>query len=78
MLLCQKNYLPLFLNYGWETVENNITPTATENSPTLALIELSVCGCKTGCKTNHCKGSKKDFHVLTCINMQNVKIVTVG
>ena len=66
-----KQNLPLFLNYGWETVENNITPT-------LALIELSVCGCKTGCKTNHCKGSKKDFHVLTCINVQNVEIVTVG
>ena len=74
-----KQNLPSFLNCGREIVENNITPIVTDNSPTpLALIELSACGCKAGCKTHHCKGSKKDFHVQTCINVQNVKIVTVG
>ena len=32
----------------------------------IALIELSVCGCKTGYKTNHCKCRKSGF---TCTNM---------
>ena len=72
-----KQNLPSFLNYGREIVENNITLIVTDNSPTpLALTELSTCGCKTECKTHHCKGSKKDFHEQTCINVQNVKITT--
>ena len=48
-----KQNLPSFLNHGWEIVENNITPILMDNLPaTLALIELSACGCKTGCKAN--------------------------
>ena len=46
-----KQNLPSFLNYGWEIVENNITPILTNNLPAhLAIIELSACSCKTGCK----------------------------
>ena len=57
-----KQNLTSFLNYGWEIVENNITPTLTDNLPEpSALIELSACGCKTGCKTNRCKCRKSGF-----------------
>ena len=54
--LVSKQNLPLFLNYGWEIVENNITK---DNLPVpLALIELSACGYKTGCKATRCKCRK--------------------
>ena len=58
-----KQNLPSFLNYGWETVENDITPISTENLPAqLALIELSGCGCKRGaqCEDSDCWIEDKD------------------
>ena len=64
-----KQNLLSFLNYSWEIVENNITPILTDNllAP-LVLIELSACGCKTGCKTNCCKCRKSG---VTCTDMCN-------
>ena len=48
-------------------MENNITAILTVNLPApVALIKLSACGCKTGCKTNHCKCMKNGF---TCTDM---------
>ena len=53
-----KAKLPSFLSYGWEIVENDITPVLTEKLPApLALIELSACSCKAGWEwlvTNYC------------------------
>ena len=62
-----KQNLSSFLNYGWEIVWNTIMPILTDNllAP-LALIELSACSCKTGCKTNRCKCRKSGF---TCTDL---------
>ena len=65
--VASKQNLPSILNYGREIVENNITRILTDNLPTLlALIDLSACGCKTGCKTNRCECRKIRF---TCTDM---------
>ena len=64
-----KQKLSSFLNYGWEIVENNITPIMTDNLPALlAVVELSACGYKTGSKTNCCRCKKSGF---TCTDMCN-------
>jgi len=54
--------LPTVLNYGWENVNSSLSPILTDNLPApLALIELSVCSCKSDCTTNRCKCHKNDF-----------------
>ena len=59
--------LPSPLNYGWEIIEDSLVPTMTDELPApLALIELSVCGCKTMCNSNRCKCFKNN---LTCTDM---------
>ena len=64
-----KQNLLSFLNYGWEIVENNITPILTDKLPApLVLIELSACCCKTGCKTNRYKCRKSGA---ACTDMCN-------
>ena len=69
-----KQNLSSFLNSGWEIVWNTIMPILTDNllAP-LALIELSACSCKTGCKTN---AGKVDLHVQTRVNVHNVKTMS--
>ena len=71
-----KQNLPSILSYGWEIVANNIAPILTENLPVpLALIELIVCGYKTGCRTNHCKCRKSGFaytDICKCAQCENI------
>ena len=60
-------YLPDAINYGWEQNEMSLDPIMTDNLPTpIALIELSMCKCQTGCKTKRCKCLKND---LVCTDM---------
>ena len=59
--------LPPFENYGWENVDGKISAIMTDDLPApLALIELSMCGCKTSCDTNRCKCYKNS---LVCTEM---------
>ena len=42
--------------YGWETAENGLLPVTTDALPApKAVLEMSVCSCKTKCSTNRCK-----------------------
>ena len=60
-------YLPDAINYGWEQNEMSLDPIMTDNLPApIALIELSMCKCQTGCKTKRCKCLKND---LVCTDM---------
>ena len=71
-----KQNFPSFLNYGWEIVEKDIMPILTDNLPVpLAIIELTACGYKTGCKTNHCKCRKNGFtcrDMCKCVQFENI------
>lgn len=59
--------LPPAQNYGWELNGLTLDPILTDNLPApLALIELSVCGCKGDCSTNRCKCFKNN---LICTDM---------
>ena len=54
-------------DFGWEKIDGELVPVMTDCLPTpMALIELSVCGCKSNCKTNRCKCKKNH---LTCTDM---------
>ena len=54
--------LPPATNYGWESVHSSFVPILTENLPApLALIELSVCSCKSDCTKKRCRCHKNDF-----------------
>ena len=67
--------LPNPLNYGWEMINNTISPIMTDELPApLALIELSVCGCKTTCNSNRCKCFKNKLNctdMCKCTNCEN-------
>lgn len=53
--------------YGWEREGDTLVPIMTGNLPApLALIELSVCKCKSNCSTKRCKCFKND---LVCTDM---------
>ena len=63
--------LPIPENYGWELNGDSLDPIMTDNIPApIVLIELSMCSCKTGCKTRRCKYLK---HYLVCTDMCNCK-----
>ena len=49
-------------SFGWERINDALVPIMTDNLPApLALIELSVCECKSHCKTNRCRCHKNSF-----------------
>ena len=59
--------LPSPLNYGWESNGDAYKVIMTDELPApVALIELSVCSCKTNCVTNRCKCRKNN---LQCTDM---------
>ncbi len=59
--------LPSPEGYGWEINDGTLEQIMTDNLPApIALIELSVCSCKTGCTTKRCKCLK---HKLICTDM---------
>ena len=63
--------LPNPENYGWELNGDSLDPIMTDNLPApIALIELSMCSCKTGCKTGRCRCLKHD---LVCTDMCKCK-----
>ena len=68
--------LPHAANYGWEDINSSFTPILTDNLPApLALIELSVCSCKSDCATNRCKCHKNDFictDMCKCTQCKNI------
>ena len=58
-------------NYGWELNGDSLDPIMTDNLPVrIALIKLSMCSCKTGCKTRRCKCLQHD---LVCTDMSKCK-----
>ena len=64
--------LPPTINYGWENVDSSLNPILTHDLPApLALIELSVCACKSDCSTNRCKCRKNGF---VCTDMCKCKL----
>ena len=67
--------LPLPENYGWEWEKNLLVPIMTDNLPApIAMIELSMCSCKTNCNTMRCK-CRKNYLLCTdmckCIHCEN-------
>jgi hypothetical protein len=59
--------LPSPTGYGWQTEADSLAAIMTDNLPApLALIELSVCGCKSSCSSNRCKCFKNN---LVCTDM---------
>ena len=67
--------LPNPLGYGWEMINDTIAPIMTDELPApLALIELSVCGCKATCNSNRCKCFKNKLNctdMCKCTNCEN-------
>lgn len=52
---------------GWKRQNDALTPIMTDNLPApMAMIELSVCGCKSNCQNNRCKCRKNR---LPCTDM---------
>ena len=59
--------LPSQEGFGWESTEDSLQPIMTDNLPApVALIDLSMCGCKTDCTNNRCKCHKNG---LPCTDM---------
>ena len=59
--------LPWPLSYGWESYGDTYKAIMTDELPApVALIELSVCACKTNCVNNRCKCRKNK---LQCADM---------
>ena len=59
--------LPPPEGFGWERIEDSLQPIMNDNLPApIALIELSMCGCKTVCTTNRFKCRKNG---LPCTDM---------
>ena len=59
--------LPQPEKYGWERRGNALMPIMTDNLPApMAMIELSVCGCKSNCQNKRCKCRK---NCLPCTDM---------
>ena len=54
--------LPDPCSFGWEMINESLKPIMTDNLPApLAMIELSVCGCKSNCISNRCLCHKNNF-----------------
>ena len=59
--------LPPPEDFGWEKIDGELVPIMTDCLPApMTLIEMSVYGCKSNCKTNRCKCKKNNF---TCTDM---------
>ena len=73
--LNQIQNIPSALNYGWESCDKVYNPIMTDELPApLALIELSVCGCKTKCTTRRCKCFKNKLpctDMCKCVDCEN-------
>ena len=67
--------LPPPEGFGWEKIEDSLQPIMNDNLPApIALIELSMCGCKTVCTTNRCKCRKNGLpctDMCKCLNCKN-------
>ncbi|XP_066928999.1 uncharacterized protein [Clytia hemisphaerica] len=67
--------LPDPLGYGWELNGTSIDSIMTDNLPApIALIELSMCKCKTGCQSKRCKCLKNNLictDMCRCTNCKN-------
>ena len=47
--------LPDVTNYGWRLTDNKLVPVPTDKPPAPeAIVELSLCKCKTNCVSNRC------------------------
>ena len=61
--------------YGWEAVDNSLLPITTDSLPaSKAVIEMTVCSCKTKCLTNRCKCRKNNLKctdMCLCIDCEN-------
>ena len=54
--------LPPVTNFGWEVVDELLTPVMTDQLPTpITLLEMSACSCQTKCLTRRCKCYKNGF-----------------
>ena len=67
--------LPSPLNYGWDVSYKSYVPIMSDELPApLALIEHSVCSCKTNCCSNRCKCYKNQLNctdMCKCIDCEN-------